>query len=339
MVGKVVRVTQAVVCFGELLVRMSAPGHERLLQSPWLNIAIGGAEANVAVSLARFGHKAKMASIVADNELGASAVGELKKHGVDTNLITKASGRMGLYFLSSGAVTRPSAVLYDRADSAFVQNAMKNLDIDAILAGVKWLHVSGVTPAVGRHASDAALTLVEAAIDRGVKVSFDGNYRAQLWAARANDGPDVLRRIVSCATLAFINERDIELILQATFEDRQAAFAGAFKVFPKLQWIAATSRELASVSHQTLSGELISRDGRWASKSFAMPGIVDRIGAGDAFAAGLLHGFLSRYTPQDSIDFAVGAAVVKHSIPGDFNLTSISEVNEVLLGGSIDVRR
>lgn len=329
----------SVVCFGELLIRLSGPGHQRLLQSPSLDVAIGGAEANVAVCLARFGDKARIASVVADNELGQAAIAEIRKHGVDTGLVRQTKGRMGLYFLSHGAVSRPSAVLYDRADSAFAKSAA-DLTLPAeVLAGAEWLHVSGVTPAVGPEASKAALALVEAATQAGVKVSFDGNYRAQLWAAWAGDGPAILKQILSHATLAFINERDVELILGERFAGREAALQRAFEAFPRLQWIAATTRTLASVTHQGLQGEMVSRTERYVSKDHELAGVVDRIGAGDAFAAGLLHGLLAQHEPQACLEFAVASAVIKHSIPGDFNLTNLQEVTEAMAGGGLDVRR
>ena len=330
----------SVVCFGELLIRLSGPGHERLLQTPSLDVAIGGAEANVAVCLARLGNQTCMASVVPDNELGSAAIAEIRKHGIDTSLIRQTKGRMGLYFLSHGAVSRPSAVLYDRADSAFARSSAE-LPLPAeILAGAQWLHVSGVTLAVGAEASKAALALVEAATQAGVKVSFDGNYRAQLWAAWAGDGPAILKQILSHATLAFINERDVELILGERFESREAALKRAFEVFPRLQWIAATTRTLASVTHQGLRGELVSRTERFVSKEHELSGVVDRIGAGDAFAAGLLHGLLAQHEPQACLEFAVASAVIKHSIPGDFNLTSLAEVHEAMAGGGgLDVRR
>jgi 2-dehydro-3-deoxygluconokinase len=183
------------------------------------------------------------------------------------------------------------------------------------------------------------VALVEAASKAGVKVSFDGNYRAQMWAAWAGDGPSILKQILSHATLAFINERDVELILGERFDSREAALNRAFEVFPRLQWIAATTRTLASVTHQGLQGELVSRTQRFVSKEHELAGVVDRIGAGDAFAAGLLHGLLLDHEPQSALEFAVASAVIKHSIPGDFNLTSVQEVTDAMTGGGLDVRR
>jgi 2-dehydro-3-deoxygluconokinase len=328
-----------IVCFGELLVRLSAPGHEKLLQSPSLNVAVGGAEANVAVSLARFGHEAKFVSVVGDNELGQAAIGTLAYHRVDVSGIVKAAGRMGLYFLSRGAVTRPSQVLYDRAGSSFASAAPNTINWDKQLSGADWLHVSGISPAVSATAAQATLFAVKAAGKLGIKVSFDGNYRAQLWAAWEGDGPTILREIISHADHAFINERDISLILDSAYTDRATACAAAFRAFPRLMTIAATSRDASSVTSQTLSAEFVSRSQSWSSRVHKLEGIIDRIGGGDAFAAGVLHGLVSGSSPQNLIDFAIAASAIKHSIPGDFNLTTIGEVEAAMSATNLDVKR
>ena len=189
-----------VVCFGELLLRLSAPGRERLLQTPGLEVHVGGAEANVAVSLARFGHEAAMVSTVPGNALGETAVGELRRHGVDTGHVRAGEGRMGLYFLSHGALHRPSEVLYDRAESAFVRSA--DYDWERLLEGAHWLHLSGVTPALGESTAQATLAAARAARRRGVMVSFDGNFRRKLWQAWDGDAAMLLRQIFAECTRA-----------------------------------------------------------------------------------------------------------------------------------------
>jgi 2-dehydro-3-deoxygluconokinase len=331
--------TKKIVCFGELLLRLGAPSSERLLQSPSLNVAVGGAEANVAVNLARFGHAVQIASVVPDNDLGSAAIGEVRKHGVDVSHIVTAPGRVGLYFLSQGAVSRPSQIIYDRGDSAFACHVTEALDADICLQQADWLHLSGVTPAIGALGAQASITWAETAIKRGVKLAFDGNYRGQLWAKWQGDGPAILKSILSCATLAFINERDLELIFDRSFKDRQAAYDFAFSALPKLEWIAATTRSLSSVSNQTLQGELVSRSGRWVSGTYDLIGVVDRIGAGDAFAAGVLHGLSSGHNPQACVDFATACGVIKHSILGDFNLTTLNEVQALANGDGLDIKR
>ncbi|MBK8199013.1 MAG: sugar kinase [Acidobacteria bacterium] len=328
-----------VVCFGELLLRLTAPGSERLLQSHTLEVCVGGAEANVAVSLANFGHDVRFASVVADNPLGSSALGELRRHNVGTGDVRRGPERMGLYFLEPGAVRRPSGITYDRAGSAFAQTAPDCLDWDEILPGTDLLHISGVTPAIGRNGADAAIRAVKAANAAGVSVSFDGNYRALLWEAWRGNGPDILREILSAASTAFINERDLALILGRSFASRAEAYAAAFEAFPRLKQIAATTRQQASVDDQAIAGEFVTRAGRWVSPVHDLPGVVDRIGGGDAFAAGALHAILTGRDPQYIIDFAVAAGALKHSIPGDFNRVSVAEVESAMAGGSLDVRR
>lgn len=328
-----------IVCFGELLLRLTAPGRERLLQTGHFDVHVGGAEANVAVSLAQFGHAVAMASTVADNDLGDAATGTLRRYGVDTQHIARTPGRMGLYFLSTGAVRRPSQIVYDRAGSAFAEADPAATDWPAILGGADWLHISGVTPAIGPKGAAAAQRAVDAALAANVKISFDGNYRAQLWANWNGDGPAILRGLLEAASLAFINERDISLILGQAFDDRDAAYAAAFQLFPRLDTIAATTRTQYSVDHHAIDAEIATRDGHWRSKSHELVGIIDRIGGGDAFAAGVLHGLLTDMAPDHLIEFAAAASALKHSIPGDFNLASVADVEAAIDTDNLDVRR
>ena len=331
-----------IVCFGEVLLRLSAPPGQLLLQSPRLDTCIGGAEANVAVSLAHFGHQAAMAGTLPANVLGEAARDALRMHGVAVAGMRFAPGRMGLYFLAPGAVLRPSEIIYDRACSAFALADPASYDWPAILAGASWLHVSGVSPAVGEQAAQAVLDAMEAARALGVRVSFDGNYRASLWAARGRDGADTLRGLLAHADLAFADQRDIALVLGQpglVQAGRSAEAAQAcFSAFPQLRRLAATQRAQTSVGQHTLSATLTTRDGLLQAGSYAMHGIVDRIGGGDAFAAGLLHGLHSGWNDSDALEFALAAAVAKHSIAGDFNLASMAQV-EAVRSGRLDVRR
>jgi len=205
------------VCFGELLLRLASPGRERLLQSPRLEVQVGGAEANVAVALAQFGHAAALIGTVADNALGAAAVGEVRRHGVDVSRVQTGAGRMGLYFLETGAVHRPSHVLYDRAGSAFALASPERYDWSSLLDGVDVLHVSGVTPAVGANAAAAATAAVRAARARGLSVVFDGNYRSKLWQAWNSSPGPILRDIFACADVVFADHRDIAIVLGREF--------------------------------------------------------------------------------------------------------------------------
>ena len=335
-----------VVCFGELLLRLGAPGRQLLLQSPGFEVCVGGAEANVAVSLSRYGHRARMAGAVADKALGAAAVGELRRHGVDTDAVQAVPGRMGLYFLTPGAIQRPSEVLYDRADSAFVRAGGGEHDWASLLRGADWLHVSGISPALGQVAADRTLEAVRAARAAGVRVSFDGNFRPQLWKSWDGAAAGILRAIMAEADLLFASHRDIEVVLgqpfaQATAEERFLAGAqAAFAAFPRLHRMAATIRVQRSVDHHALSAIDARRDGTsHATPVHELPSIVDRIGTGDAFAAGVLHGAITGMDDADGLHFGLAAACLKHSLPGDFNLLGIAEVEAFLGGNGFDVKR
>lgn len=335
-----------VVCFGELLLRLSAPARQLLLQSPYLEVHTGGAEANVAVSLARMGHRARMVGLVADNALGESATGELRRHGVDTQAVGKAEGRMGLYFLTPGAIQRPSEVLYDRADSAFAQHGGGEHDWKALLQGADWLHVSGVSPALGQLAADRTLQAMRAARTAGVKVSFDGNFRPKLWESWQGDAAGILRAIMAEADLMFASHRDIQVVLGRAFsqETSHARFLtgaeAAFSAFPHLQRMAATQRVQHSVDHHSLSAIDARRDGSsHITPVYELTSIVDRIGTGDAFAAGVLHGAITGMDDAQGLHFGLAAACLKHSLPGDFNLVGIMEIEALLEEGGFDVRR
>ncbi|HEV8693208.1 MAG TPA: sugar kinase [Lysobacter sp.] len=335
--------SQSVVCFGELLLRLSAPGHETLLQSPHLVVHVGGAEANVAVSLARMGHHASMVSTVADNALGEASVGELRRHGVDTRHVRTQAGRMGLYFLSQGAMHRPSEVLYDRANSAFV--AATQYDWDAVLQDAAWLHLSGVSPALGPATADATIAAARAARRLGVKVSFDGNFRSKLWQAWNGDAAGILRQVFAEADVLFADHRDIAVVLGADPTEMSEggvaqAAQRAFAAFPHLQWLTCTLRQQHSVDWHRLSAIAIARDGRrFDAPGYELQGIVDRIGTGDAFAAGVLHGLISELSPEAMLHFGLGAACLKHSVPGDFNLVGRDEVQAFVSQTGFHVRR
>jgi 2-dehydro-3-deoxygluconokinase len=329
-----------IVCFGELLLRLSAPGRELLLQSPSLDVCIGGAEANVAVALAGFGHEAAMVSVVPSNDLGAAAVGELRRHGVDTSGVVAGEGRMGIYFLSTGAAQRPSQVLYDRAWSAFAQRSPRDYDWPKLLQGAQLLHVSGVTPAVGAHAAAAAVAAVRAARERDLHVVFDGNFRSKLWQAWKGDAQGILHDIFVCADTVFADHRDIGIVLGRDFSTAPtSAAAAAFDAFPRLQRIVATQRVQHNVDDHELSATMTTRTRTFTTASHRVMPIVDRIGTGDAFAAGVLHGLLSGMGEQASVEFGLAAGCLKHSVPGDFLRLGAADVAEFLGDRRFDVRR
>ena len=335
-----------VVCFGELLLRLGAPGHQLLLQTPALDVHCGGAEANVGVSLAHFGHDVAMVSVIADNPLGTAVTGELRKHGVDTSRVHRSEGRMGLYFLTTGAGHRPSEVVYDRADSAFATARAAGYDWPALLQGAQWLHLSGVSPALGAEAAQATLNAARAACALGIKVSFDGNFRPKLWERWGGDAQAILRDLFDCAHIVFADYRDIGVVLGGEFPqaDAQArvdaAAAMAFAAFPRLQYLACTQRTAHSVGHHSLGAMLLGRDGiRAVAPAEELTDIIDRIGGGDAFAAGVLHGLIEGFDADATIRFGLAAGCLKHSIPGDFNPVGVADVLALVGEGKFDVRR
>lgn len=327
------------VCFGEILIRLSAPGRELLLQTPRLDAHYGGAEANVAISLARFGHDARMATVLPDNALAQAVLGELRRYNVDVSHIATGPGRMGLYFFTPGAGQRPADIVYDRTGSALSAARADAIDWKAALAGADWLHVSGVTPALNKATADLTLNAMRSARAAGVKVSYDANYRAKLWEARGDDPRPTLDALFSEADLAFAEARDIALATGQRAGNGDEAAAIAFARYPNLQRIAATARNVVSADHHELAAVTFTRVGATRTRTHAVTGIVDRIGGGDAFAAGLLHGLASGSPDQETLDFALGAACLKHFIPGDFNLSSIEDVRFYLSSAGSDVRR
>jgi 2-dehydro-3-deoxygluconokinase len=337
--------TAGIACFGEILLRLCAPSSELLLQSRSLGVDVGGAEANVAVALAQWGHAAAVVSVLPDNALGRAAAGELRRYGVATEPLQFRPGRMGLYFRAVGAGHRPSEVLYDRESSAFALAPPDLIDWGSVLTGMSWLHLSGITPAVGNQAAEAALRAVAAARERGVFVSFDCNYRSKLWERWKGEAPRILRDLVSHADLLFAEQRDISLILGRNFDDTsapdrfRAAGTAALETFGNLKRIATTVRVQRSVDDHDLCAALLSRQSLHTTRTYSIGRIIDRIGSGDAFAAGVLHGVRTEMQDQDAVEFGLAAAVLKHSIPGDFNLVSVEEVQNLIRDTGFTVRR
>ncbi|MES2988361.1 MAG: sugar kinase [Pseudomonadota bacterium] len=331
------------VYFGELMLRLSPPGRELLLQTPKLEVNVGGAEANVATGLACLGHKVRMVSAVADNPLGAAVIGELRRRGVDTSTVASEAGRLGLYFLTPGAGLRASEVVYDRAGSVFATRAADSWDWDKALEGATRLHLSGITPALGPNSAAAAIAAAEAAAARGVPVSFDGNYRAKLWEAWDSDPKAVLTKLIGHADILFGNHRDISLLLGTAFsgggaDRRREASEAAFAAFPKLQTIANTARHVMDADSHRVSARVDTRAAGHQTDEVTIAGIVDRIGAGDAFAAGVLHGLSKGGDAAFAAQAGLALTALKHSLPGDASLFGQADI-DAFLEGELDVRR
>lgn len=331
--------SRRVICFGELLVRLTPQHGQRLARADGFDLHVGGAEANVAIALAQWGHEVSLVSAVPGNGLGERVIAHLQSFAVNCDLIRRAPGRLGLYFAEEGAVTRAAAITYDRAGSVFTDTPSDAYDWPSILDGAGLAHVSGITPATGRTPSAASLELAKAAKLGGVPLSFDGNYRESLWKNWDGNGPAVLREILSVADIAFINERDMAVVLGGEVRARDTAVRTAFETWPELQAIACTTRQVLGARDMILGAQLYSRTLSHSQEPVELRGVVERIGGGDAFAAGILHGRIKGWSEQDSLAFALTAAAWKHSIPGDQLIAGEAEILAATGGGVQDVKR
>ncbi len=328
-----------VLCFGELLLRLSSPRGEGMLQGTRLDAHFGGAEGNVAVALARLGLRSAMVSALPDDAVGDAAIESLRKAGVDTSRMVRAAGRMGLYFLTPASGVSAGSVIYDRADSVFA--ATRDYDWPALLAGAGWLHLSGIIPALGPEMAEVGLAAVRAARATGVSVSFDGNFRGSLWSRWCPDPGPILAEYIDGADLLFGSHRDLSLVLGREFggkgEARQhEAAQAAFERFPQLAAVAATGREIVSADHHRLSARIDTRDDAFSAPAIEVTGIVDRIGTGDAFAAGVLAHLNEGLEAAATVGLALAA--LKHGIAGDHCTTTPRDL-VAFVSGHGDVRR
>ena len=335
--------TGPVVCFGEMLLRLAPPGARMMVQAQSLDMVVGGAEANVAAALAALGQEARMVTLLPSSPLGDKAKADLGAAGVDTRFIARADGRMGLYFLEPGAGLRPSSITYDRAGSAFALASPDALHLKGALEGAALLHMSGITPALGPGGVALAEAAVAAAQDAGVPICFDGNYRALLWDAWDSDPRAILTRLVGAAKVLIGNHRDISLLLGKTFsgdgaERRREAVEAAFDAFPNLELVASTARHVVSSDHHRIAARVDTRASKHQTAEIDVTGIVDRIGTGDAFAAGVLHQYLQGGDAQAMAECGLALAALKHSLPGDFCLIGPAELAAFSAQGG-DVRR
>jgi 2-dehydro-3-deoxygluconokinase len=333
---------ERVVTFGEVMLRLKSAGVERLFQSPLLEATFGGAEANVAVSLAQFGTPVTFVSAIPANNVGDACVAELRRYGVDTTAIRRQGERLGIYFLEAGANQRASKVTYDRAGSAIANARCGDFDWDAIFDGAGWFHVSGVTPAISATAADVALEAVHAARARGVTVSCDYNYRKNLWRW-GKKAPEVMRELVKHVQVGIANEEDCQKALgieagvdvtsgQLEVERYRALAQRVLEAFPNLERQVITLRESHSADRNGWSAVMGTPTGFLQSRRYDITDIVDRVGAGDSFAAGLIYGMLTYGDDAKALEFATAASCLKHSILGDFNRVSVSEVEALMQG-------
>lgn len=333
---------KTVAAFGEIMLRLSPLGQERLFQSPCFQTFFGGGEANVAVSLARFGHPVRYLSVIPGNDVGDAALRELGKWGVTTEHIVRQGKRLGIYFAESGANQRPAEVIYDRDHSGIAEAKRGDIDWEKAFAGINWFHVTGITPAISRSAADLTLDAVKAAESKGIAVSVDLNYRSKLWKYGV-PAAEVMAEIFKFADVGIANEEDCQkslgieadvLVQSGTLDIRayEKLTRRVMDQFPKLSRMAITLRESRSADQNGWSAVMRNRKEFMTGPGYEIGDIVDRIGAGDAFAAGLIHGLDIFSSDQEALDFAIAASCLKHSIPGDFNLVTESEVLALMKG-------
>ncbi|MCJ7569045.1 MAG: sugar kinase [Anaerolineales bacterium] len=336
-----------VVTFGEVMLRLKTPGQERFLQSPVFEATFGGGEANVAVSAACFGLDVAYVTILPKNPISDACIADLRSKGVDTSLIIRDGERMGIYFLEVGANQRPSRVIYDRAHSAIASADPACIDWNHVFEGASWFHITGITPALSQSAADHSLKAVQAAKEKGLTVSCDYNFRKKLWGY-GRHAPEVMSELVRYVDVGIANEEDCQRSLGISIQegdwksevesgelDRskyQALCEKVLETFPNLRYQVITLRESFSADHNGWSACLHNRQKFFLSALYDITDIVDRVGGGDAFAAGMIYGLITGMDDEAALNFAVAASCLKHSIPGDKNLVSVDEVMRLVVG-------
>ena len=334
-----------IVTFGEIMLRLATPDHLRFGQGNELVATFGGGEANVAVSLANYGEDVEFVTRLPKNDIAAACVRELRGFGVGTSSIVYGGERMGIYFLETGAVARPSKVIYDRAHSSISTIPSGEIDWAAVFAGAEWFHFTGITPAISREAAEVCLEACQMANKMGLTVSCDLNYRKNLWKW-GKSASEVMPALVECCDVILGNEEDAEKVfgikpegfdVTATEgEVDQAAFKSVcqqlMERFPRAKRVIITLRGSINADHNTWGGVLYDGEKLYSSKRYDITHIVDRVGGGDSFMGGLIYGLRNYADLQQALEFAVAASALKHTVYGDFNLVSVSEV-ETLMGG------
>ena len=337
-----------VITFGEIMLRLAPPGYTRFIQASTLEATHGGAESNVAVSLANFGLEAAFVTKLPKHEIGQSVVNTMRRYGVDTSLITRGGERVGIYFVEKGASQRPSKVIYDRSGSAISMARKEDFDWDKIFMGADWFHFTGITPALGANVAEICTEACKAAKTKGIPVSCDLNYRKNLWSSE--EAGKVLGGLMGYLTLCVANEEDAADVFGVHAEGTDVtsgriSYDGYRDVAKKLskrfgiEKVAITLRESISASDNNWAGMLYTGGECYFSKKYPIH-IVDRVGGGDSFGAGLIYSAIAGISPQESIEFAVAASCLKHSIEGDINLVTLDEVKKLSGGdGSGRVQR
>jgi 2-dehydro-3-deoxygluconokinase len=315
------------ITFGEIMLRLKAPYRERFFQSPFLEATFGGGEANVAVGLAQFGLNVAYISVIPNNSIGDACLGELRRQAVDTTLIVRKGDRLGIYFLEAGANQRPSKVIYDRSHSAIAEAKPGDINWDKVFDRVAWFHISGITPAISLSASELSLEAVKKAREKGITISCDLNFRKKLWK-HGKSAPEVMGELIKYADIVMGNEEDCQKSLGVKMdvdvesgrlqtEKYRELTDRVLNLYPNIKKIAITLRESHSANHNRWSAVLNNREEFLISKKYEIHNIIDRVGAGDTFAAGLIYGLNNLNNDEEALEFAVAASCLMHSIPGD----------------------
>ena len=320
-----------IVTFGEIMMRLSTPAFARFTQASSMQILYAGAEANVAVSLAHFGFKTEHVTAFPNNDLGYAAKNALLSYGVGTGNIKFREGRLGLYFLENGVAQRSPRIIYDRYDSVFSKITRGDFDWSNILSDAQWLHWTGITPAISSGAADVMLEALKAAKSREITISGDINYRRNLWQY-GKQAKDVMPQLIELTDKVIGGPTDFENCASIKSNSFEEGCAAMVKRFPNITHIATTNRETVTATHNNLSGSLWNGQKLLQSRTYEINPIVDRVGAGDAFMAGLIAGWLMKKTDQDALEFATAAGVWKHSVEGDSNIATVAEIEALAKG-------
>ena len=334
-----------IVTLGEIMLRLSPKGNYRFVQSDSFQVIPGGGEANVAVSLANYGHASYFVSKLPAHESGQIAVNGLRRYGVNTDYIVRGGDRVGLYYAETGASMRPSKVIYDRANSAIAEADPSDFNFDEIMEGADWFHWSGITPAISDKAAELTRLACEAAKRHHVTVSVDLNFRKKLWTSEKAIA--VMRPLMKYVDVCIGNEEDAQLCLgfkpDADVEGGKTDAEGYYGIFKGMmkefgfKYVVSTLRESFSATHNGWKALIYDGKEFYQSKHYDINPIIDRVGGGDSFSGGLIHGMLTYKDQAKALEFAVAASALKHTIPGDFNVVSTSEV-ESLAGGNANGR-
>lgn len=315
------------------MLRLACPEHLRFSQAHGFEATFGGGEANVAVSLANFGFDAEFVTALPSNDIAQACLRELRGFGVGVGNCLESGERMGIYFLEKGAVCRPSKVIYDRAGSSISQVKLGDFDWEKIFEGADWFHWTGITPAISQGAASVCLEAVKAASKMGVRISCDLNYRKNLWKWGKSAG-EVMPELVSYSDVIIGNEEDAEKVFGIKGEGCEAEGLTLMRMFPKAKKIAITQRESLNADHNLWSAVLYDGSRLYVSRKYDITDIVDRVGGGDSFAAGLIYGILNRGDDAAALEFAVAASCLKHTIEGDFNRVTVREVESLMSGNA-----